>query len=141
MSGFPVTIFHNPACGTSRAVLALIRAAGHEPTVVPYLKTGWTRPQLEALLARMGAAPRDLLRTRGTPAAEFGLLGGCEVADLAWRGAFRAVRVFVAQGAVDRASGTFDDLFLKFGISQHGASGGQHDEEFPSDGEWMNAHG
>ena len=74
MSGFPVTIFHNPACGTSRAVLALIRAAGHEPTVVPYLKTGWSRPQLEALLARMGAAPRDLLRTRGTPAAELGLL-------------------------------------------------------------------
>ena len=74
MSDSPVTIFHNPACGTSRAALALLRAAGHEPEVVEYLKVGWTRPQLEALLARMGATPRDLLRRRGTPAAELGLL-------------------------------------------------------------------
>ena len=66
MSDSPVTIFHNPACGTSRAALALLGAAGHEPEVVEYLKVGWTRPQLEALLARMGATPRDLLRRRGT---------------------------------------------------------------------------
>ena len=75
MSEFPITIFHNPACGTSRNVLATIRAAGYAPTVVEYLKAGWTRPQLEALLARMDAAPRDVLRTRGTPADELGLLG------------------------------------------------------------------
>ncbi len=69
-----ITIYHNPACGTSRNALAAIRAAGHEPNVVEYLKTGWTRPQLEQLLARMGARPRDILRERGTPAAELGLL-------------------------------------------------------------------
>jgi arsenate reductase len=57
-----ITIFHNPACGTSRKVLAMLREAGHAPRVVEYLKTGWTRPQLEGLLAAMGARPRDLLR-------------------------------------------------------------------------------
>lgn len=71
---FPVTIFHNPNCGTSRGALAAIVAAGHQPTVVEYLKAGWTRPQLEGLLARMGARPRDILRERGTAAAELGLL-------------------------------------------------------------------
>jgi arsenate reductase len=71
---FPITIFHNPNCGTSRNVLAMIRATGYAPTVVEYLKAGWTRPQLEDLLARMGLAPRDVLRERGTPAAELGLL-------------------------------------------------------------------
>ena len=71
---FPITIFHNPDCGTSRNALATIRAAGYEPTVVDYRKTGWTRPQLTALLAAMGATPRDLLREKGTPAAELGLL-------------------------------------------------------------------
>lgn len=68
-----VTIFHNPACGTSRNTLAMIRESGVEPTVVEYLKTGWTRPQLEALLARMGKTPRDILRVRGTPAEDLGL--------------------------------------------------------------------
>jgi arsenate reductase (glutaredoxin) len=72
--GFPITIYHNPDCGTSRNALAAIRAAGHEPEVVEYRKTGWTRPQLEQLLAAMGAGPRDILRDRGTPAAELGLL-------------------------------------------------------------------
>jgi arsenate reductase len=71
---FPITVFHNPACGTSRNVLAMVRAAGYAPTVVEYLKAGWTRPQLESLLASMGASPRDLLRAKGTPAAELGLL-------------------------------------------------------------------
>lgn len=68
-----VTIFHNPACGTSRNTLAAIRESGVEPVVVEYLKTGWTRPQLEALLARMGKSARDILRVRGTPAEELGL--------------------------------------------------------------------
>lgn len=71
---FPITIFHNPACGTSRNALAMIRAAGYDPTVVEYLQVGWTRPQLEDLLARMNARPRDILREKGTPAAELGLL-------------------------------------------------------------------
>ena len=59
---FPITIFHNPACGTSRTVLAMIEAAGYAPRVVEYLKAGWTRPQLDGLLAAMAAGPRDLLR-------------------------------------------------------------------------------
>jgi arsenate reductase (glutaredoxin) len=71
---FPITIFHNPACGTSRNVLAMIEAAGFAPRVVRYLETGWTRAQLEALLASMGVAPRAILREKGTPAAELGLL-------------------------------------------------------------------
>ena len=73
MSSFPVTIFHNPACGTSRNTLTAIRESGVEPTVVEYLKTGWTKPRLTALLARMGKRPRDILRVRGTPAEELGL--------------------------------------------------------------------
>jgi arsenate reductase (glutaredoxin) len=72
--GFPVTIYHNPACGTSRNTLSMIEAAGYRPTVVEYLKTGWTRQKLEALFAAMNAKPRDLLRRKGTPAAELGLL-------------------------------------------------------------------
>ena len=71
---FPITLYHNPDCGTSRNTLAMIRAAGYSPTVVEYLKTGWTRPQLEQLLAQMGAKPRDILREKGAPAAELGLL-------------------------------------------------------------------
>jgi arsenate reductase len=68
-----VTIFHNPACGTSRNALAAIRAAGHAPKVVEYLKTGWTVAQLKDLLAAMHARPRDILRVRGTPAEKLGL--------------------------------------------------------------------
>ena len=68
-----VTIFHNPACGTSRNTLAAIRETGVEPQVVEYLKEGWTRAQLTALLAKMGKTPRDVLRVRGTPAEELGL--------------------------------------------------------------------
>ena len=71
---FPITIYHNPACGTSRNALAMIEAAGYSPTVVPYLDTGWTRPLLEDLLSRMGARPLAILREKGTPAAELGLL-------------------------------------------------------------------
>ncbi|HLY56668.1 MAG TPA: arsenate reductase family protein [Stellaceae bacterium] len=52
----------------------MIRAAGYEPNVVEYLTTGWTRGQLEGLLAQMGARSRDILREKGTPAAELGLL-------------------------------------------------------------------
>lgn len=71
---FPIAIFHNPACGTSRNTLAMIRAAGYEPAVIEYLQAGWTRAQLEHLLAEMSAKPRDILREKGTPAAELGLL-------------------------------------------------------------------
>jgi len=68
-----VTIFHNPNCGTSRNTLAAIRERGIEPEVVEYLKAGWGRDQLKALLKAMKAAPRDVLRVRGTPAEELGL--------------------------------------------------------------------
>ena len=71
---FPITIFHNPACGTSRNTVAMVQAAGYEPDVVEYLKTGWTKTQLRDLLTAMGARPRDILRDKGTPAAELGLL-------------------------------------------------------------------
>jgi arsenate reductase len=74
MTAFPITIYHNPACGTSRNTLGLIRAAGYEPTIVDYLQAGWTRAQLEELLAAMNARPRDILREKGAPAAELGLL-------------------------------------------------------------------
>jgi arsenate reductase len=68
-----VTIYHNPSCGTSRNVLALIRNAGVEPTVIEYLKTPPDRATLQALIERMGIRPRDLLREKGTPYAELGL--------------------------------------------------------------------
>ncbi len=68
-----ITIFHNPACGTSRNVLAALRERGVEPNVVEYLKVGWTRPQLQDLLNAMNARPRDILRTRGTPAEALGI--------------------------------------------------------------------
>ena len=70
---FPVTVYHNPACGTSRNTLAMIGAAGYQPTVIEYLKTGWTREILRQLLATMGARPKDILRKKGTPAAALGL--------------------------------------------------------------------
>lgn len=75
MSGvFPITVYHNPNCGTSRNTLAMIRAAGYAPEVVEYLQTGWTRDLLTQLFAEMDARPRDLMREKGTPAAELGLL-------------------------------------------------------------------
>jgi arsenate reductase len=68
-----VTIFHNPSCGTSRNVLALIRATGIEPEVIEYLKTPPTKARLKELLAAMGITVRDLLREKGTPFAELKL--------------------------------------------------------------------
>jgi arsenate reductase len=71
---FPVTIYHNPKCGTSRNVVAMVEAAGYTPTVVEYLKAGWTREQLLDLSTRSGLSVRDLMREKGTPAEELGLL-------------------------------------------------------------------
>jgi arsenate reductase (glutaredoxin) len=68
-----VTIYHNPNCGTSRNTLALLREKGLEPTVVEYVKAGWTKPQLEDILRRMGASAHDILRINGTKADELGL--------------------------------------------------------------------
>ena len=68
-----VTIWHNPACGTSRNTLAMIRASGEEPVVIEYLKEPPSRERLKELIADMGITPRDLLREKGTPYAELGL--------------------------------------------------------------------
>jgi arsenate reductase len=73
MTASSVTIFHNPACSTSRKALEAIRAAGVQPKIIEYLKTGWTVPQLKGLLQSMKAGPRDILRVRGTPAEALGL--------------------------------------------------------------------
>ncbi len=71
-----VTIYHNPDCGTSRNVLALIRNSGEEPEVIEYLKTPPSREKLVELIGRMGIRVRDLLREKGTPYAELGLGDG-----------------------------------------------------------------
>ena len=68
-----IIIYHNPECGTSRNVLAMIRNAGIEPHVVEYLQTPPSRAMLEGLIARAGITPRELLREKGTPFAELGL--------------------------------------------------------------------
>ncbi len=68
-----ITIFHNPACGTSRNTLALIRNSGVEPEVIEYLKTPPSKARLQQLLAAMGISARALLREKGTPYAELGL--------------------------------------------------------------------
>ena len=69
-----VVIFHNPACGTSRNTLAIIRVSGVEPSVIEYLQAGWTEHLLRTLMSEAGAAPRDFLREKGTPAEALGLL-------------------------------------------------------------------
>jgi arsenate reductase len=68
-----ITIYHNPHCGTSRNVLAMIRNSGEEPKIIEYLKSPPTREELVELIAEMGMSPRDLLRRKGTPYDELGL--------------------------------------------------------------------
>ncbi|WP_281823582.1 arsenate reductase (glutaredoxin) [Jannaschia rubra] len=69
-----IVIHHNPDCGTSRNVLAMIEASGETPVVIDYLRTGWTRPQLVALFAAADLTPRTALRTTKSPAEKLGLL-------------------------------------------------------------------
>ena len=68
-----IRIYHNPACGTSRNVLAMIRNSGEEPMVIEYLKTPPTRAELVSMLARMSMTPRDLMRRKDTPYEALGL--------------------------------------------------------------------
>jgi len=68
-----ITIYHNPACGTSRNVLAMLKASGETPEVIEYLVTPPTRERLESLIAAMGGGPRPLLRRKGTPYDELNL--------------------------------------------------------------------
>ncbi len=70
-----VVIFHNPNCSKSRRALELIREAGSDLVVVPYLKTGWTKPQLQALFAVADLTPAEALRTARGQAEALGLLG------------------------------------------------------------------
>ncbi len=72
-----VTIYHNPACGTSRKVLALLREAGIEPTVVLYLQDPPTREEIRRIVELSGQPLRSLLREKGTPYAELGLGDPC----------------------------------------------------------------
>lgn len=69
-----VIIHHNPDCGTSRNVVALVEACGYTPTIIEYLKQGWTRPQLLELFAAAGLTPRSALRETKSPAMALGLL-------------------------------------------------------------------
>ncbi|MBO9547415.1 ArsC/Spx/MgsR family protein, partial [Caulobacter sp.] len=73
-AAFPIVIFHNPACGTSRNTVAMVEAAGYAPKVIEYLKAGWTREQLRELAGEAGLTIRQLMREKGTPAEELGLL-------------------------------------------------------------------
>lgn len=68
-----VIIYHNPACGTSRNTLAMIRASGVEPQIIEYLKTPPDRERLQQLIVAMGVVPRDILREKGTSYLELGL--------------------------------------------------------------------
>ena len=68
-----IVVHHNPACGTSRNTIELIRASGEEPVIIEYLDEGWTRSQLLALFAAAGLTPREALRTSKSPAEELGL--------------------------------------------------------------------
>ena len=68
-----ITIYHNPACSTSRKVLGMLRDGGHDPKVIEYMKTPPSRETLVELLKKAGLTPRDILRKRGTPYDELGL--------------------------------------------------------------------
>ncbi|KAF0135978.1 MAG: arsenate reductase [Xanthobacteraceae bacterium] len=100
-----VTIFHNPACGTSRNTLAMIRASGVEPVVIEYLKAPPSRERLVALIAAMGITPRQLLREKGTPHAELGLddpaLNDAQILD-----AMMAHPILINRPIVETAKGT-----------------------------------
>ncbi|MBL3587223.1 arsenate reductase (glutaredoxin) [Rhodovulum sulfidophilum] len=100
-----IVIHHNPDCGTSRNVLAFLRASGAEPVVIEYLKEGWTRPQLLALFAAAGLTPREALRETKSPAREIGLLEK-DVPEGALIDAMLAHPVLVNRPIVCTAQGT-----------------------------------
>ena len=100
-----VTIYHNPACGTSRNVLAIIEASGETPVVIEYLKTPPDRARLLELIAAMGIAPRALLREKGTPYAELGL-GNSELQDDELLDAMLAHPILINRPIVETAKGT-----------------------------------
>lgn len=83
-----VTIYHNPACGTSRNTLGLIRHAGIEPTVIEYLKNPPSREDLTRMIADAGLTVRQAIREKGTPFADLGLdnpeLSDAALVDVCW---------------------------------------------------------
>lgn len=99
-----IVIHHNPDCGTSRNVLAIIEAAGYTPTVIDYLKTGWTVPQLLGLFAAADLTPRAALRTTKSPAVELGLLDA-QVSDETLLAAMVAHPILVNRPIVCSAKG------------------------------------
>ena len=99
------TIYHNPACGTSRNVLAILLASGAQPQVIEYLKTGWSAEQLRELFAAAEISPRDALRTSKSPAEDLGLLNAT-VADDTLIAAMVAHPVLVNRPIVCTPKGT-----------------------------------
>ena len=100
-----VTIYHNPACGTSRNTLAMIRASGVEPEVIEYLKNPPTREKLVALANSTGAGCRALIREKGTPYAELGL-DDLSLSDDALIDAMLAHPILINRPIVVTANGT-----------------------------------
>lgn len=100
-----VTIFHNPACGTSRNTLAMIRQSGEEPVVIEYLKTPPSRERLVQLLKAMDMSPRGMLRQKGTPYAELGL-DNADLSDDQLLDAMLAHPILINRPIVETAKGT-----------------------------------
>ena len=100
-----VTIYHNPACGTSRNTLAMIRASGEEPVVIEYLQDPPSRERLKELIAAMGMTPRELLRQKGTPYADLGL-DDPSLADEALIDAMLAHPILIERPIVETPKGT-----------------------------------
>lgn len=100
-----VTIWHNPACGTSRNTLAMIRATGAEPTVVEYLENPPSRAKLVELIGAAGLTPRALLRQKGTPYAELGL-GDPSLSDAVLIDAMLAHPILINRPLVEAPRGT-----------------------------------
>jgi arsenate reductase len=110
-------IYHNPACGTSRKVLAALRDAGYQPEIVEYLKTPPDRKTLKGILKRMGKKARDILRKRGTPYEELGLdnpaLSDDEIFDAIEKHPIlieRPIVVFGEKAALCRPAETLQEL-------------------------------
>lgn len=99
-----IVIYHNPACGTSRNTLALIRATGTEPVVIEYLNTPPDRAKLIRLIADAGISPRSLLREKGTPFRELGL-GDAALSDDALIDAMMAHPILINRPLVETLLG------------------------------------
>ena len=101
----PVTIWHNPKCGTSRKVLEMIRAKGIEPTIVDYVQAPPSVAEIKSVLKEMGGKPRDLLRRRGTPYDELGL-DNAKLSAAALLAAMHAHPILIERPVVRTKKGT-----------------------------------